>query len=139
MLAWIEKVEKGVVWALIAMMCVVTVLATIELGYVLANEVFSPPFGLLDLTELLELFGLFLMVLIALELLHSIKLYITERHLDVEVVLMVALVAIARKVIIIDLQKTDPPVMYAIAAVVLALAAGLWLLRHSGRRRNTAP
>lgn len=134
MLRWVERIEKGVAWALIAMMCVVTVLATIELGYVLFNEVMSPPIGLLDLTEMLELFGLFLMVLIAMELLHSIKLYVTERHLDVEVVMLVALMAIARKVIILDLHKTEAVVMYAIAALVVALASGLWLLRRSKRR-----
>ena len=137
MLRWLDTLERGVVWALVGMMALVTALATLELGYVLLREIFTPPVGLLDLGEILDLFGTFLVVLIALELLHSMKLYITERRLDVEMVMMVALIAIARKVIVFDFQKTDPPLMYAIAAVILSLSAGLWLLRHSGRRRST--
>ena len=139
MLRWLDTLERGVVWALVGMMALVTALATLELGYVLLREIFTPPVGLLDLGEILDLFGTFLVVLIALELLHSMKLYVTERRLDVELVMMVALIAVARKVIVFDFQKADPPLMYAIAAVILSLAAGLWLLRHSGRRRNPAP
>ena len=137
MLRWLETLERGVVWVLVGMMALVTALATVELGIILFREIVSPPMGVLDLGEILELFGTFLVVLIALELLHSMKLYITERRLDVEMVMMVALIAIARKVIVFDFQKTDPPLMYAIAAVILSLSAGLWLLRHSGRRRST--
>lgn len=137
MLRWLETLERGVVWVLVGMMALVTALATVELGIILFREIISPPVGVLDLGEILELFGTFLVVLIALELLHSMKLYITERRLDVEMVMMVALIAIARKVIVFDFQKTDPPLMYAIAAVILSLSAGLWLLRHSARRRST--
>lgn len=57
---------------------------------------------LLEIDELLELFGLFLLVLIGIELLHSIEVYIVRRELHVETVLTVAMIAVARKTIVFE-------------------------------------
>lgn len=70
---WFRKYERVIVGALIAMLAVVVVLSTVELGWVLLKDILSPPILLLEVDELLEVFGFFLLVLIGLELLDTIK------------------------------------------------------------------
>ena len=60
-------------WLLIGMMAGVVVLAVADLAWVLVEGVISPPVVLLDVDELLDLFGMFLLVLIGIELLETLK------------------------------------------------------------------
>jgi uncharacterized membrane protein (DUF373 family) len=89
----------------------------------------TPPILLLEIGELLELFGLFLLVLIGIELLHSVKVYVERREVHLQAVLAVALIAIARKIVIADLEKLDAITLLGIAGVVFALTLGYWLVR----------
>ena len=99
---YLDAFERIITRVLLVMMAVVVVLATIEVIWVVITDVLTPPVFLLEIWELLDLFGLFLLVLIGLELLHSVKVYIEQREIHVESVLSVALIAVARKVIILD-------------------------------------
>lgn len=109
MLKYIEKFEGLVINSLLVMMALVVVLAAVELAWMMIKDIVAPPFDLLRISELREIFGLFLLVLIGLELLGTIKTYIMRSVIHVEVVLTVALIAIARKVIILDVKKSLPP------------------------------
>ena len=108
-------------------------LATIELGWIIIRDIMTPPIFLLDIHELLEIFGFFLLVLIGLELLETIKAYLKTHVIHVEVVLEVALIAIARKVIIVDLDKYSEMTLIGIAALIAALAVAYWLLKSKLR------
>ena len=100
----------------------------------IATEMMKPPrYLLLDINELLPVFGFFLMVLIGLELLASIRLYIEDQSIHVEMVMVVALIAVSRKIIVLDYEKTDPLTVLGIAGLVLALAGGYFMLKHSRR------
>jgi uncharacterized membrane protein (DUF373 family) len=76
---------------------------------------------------LLDIFGYFLLILIGVELLETIKAYLSEHVVHVEIVLEVALVAIARKVIILDVKELPSLTLIGIAAVIVALAAAYYL------------
>ncbi len=133
MTAYVRKFETGIVVSLIVLLALVLVFSTIDLLWRIVVDLLSPPFFLLDVTELFDIFGLFLLVLIGLELFESIKAYLTERHLHVEIVLDVALIAIARKVIILDLKAYSGVTLLGIAALVITLAGASYLERHSHR------
>lgn len=51
--------------------------------------------------------------------------------IHVEIVLVVALIAISRKVIVLDLAKYDSVTVLAIAAMIIALALGFVLVRQA--------
>ena len=87
--------EKVIVLALLGMMMVAILVSTIELAVVLFQELSKPPLLLLNITEMLEVFGFFLMVLIGLELLETIKAYLHDDRVHAEVVFLVALVAVS--------------------------------------------
>jgi uncharacterized membrane protein (DUF373 family) len=129
MLQHIERVERLIVRAVMVFMLIVVVLATIELGWIIAIDVLSPPLFLLEIGELLDLFGLFLLVLIGLELLELIKTYEFERVIHVEVALTVGMIALARKVVIMDVKEVGTETLLGVAAVILALAIAYYALK----------
>lgn len=131
MIAALKLFEKLVIFSLVGMMALVVALATVELGWVIVKDIITPPLFLLEINELLEIFGLFLLILIGIELLDTIKTYLAERKLHVEVVLLVAMIAIARKVIILDTEKLSAPMLLGIGAIILALTVGYYLVKLS--------
>ena len=59
----------------------------------------------------------------------TIKAYLKENAIHVEIVLEVALIAIARKVIIIDLEKYGSLTLLGIAALILAVAVAFYAVK----------
>ena len=131
MTAVLKFFEKLIVFALVGMMALVVALATIELGWIIVKDIIEPPIFLLDINELLDIFGLFLLVLVGIELLDTIKTYLAKRELHTEVVLLVAMIAVARKVIILDEAKLSAPMLLGIAAIIVALGISYYLLKLS--------
>ena len=117
--------ERVIVTALVGMMMLVVSLSVIELGWLIAKDIVTPPVVLLEVNELLDIFGFFLLVLIGVELLESIKAYLRDNVIHVDIVAEVALIAIARKVIVLDLAEYDGLTVLAIAALVVALGGAL--------------
>ena len=129
LLASLDKFKRVLVIAITFMMGVVLLLNVIELGYVLFMDIFDkPPYFVLNIKEILEVFGLFLLVLIGIELFETMEIYIKENVVHIEVVLTVALIAVARKVIILDVKKLESTTLLGIAAVILALSVGYYLI-----------
>jgi len=122
------KIERIVVVALLIMMSLVVCLATVELGYFIIKDIITPPVFLLEIDELLEIFGMFLIVLIGIELLETVKMYLTQKMVHVEVVFMVAMIAIARKVIVLDLKDYPSLTLIGIGVIIVSLAVGYYLL-----------
>ena len=125
----LNKFERIIVLALIGMMMIVVTLATVELGWIIVKDIISPPVILMEIAELLEIFGFFLLVLIGVELLETIKAYLIEKVVHVEIVLEVALIAIARKVIILDLEKYGSLTLVGIASLILAVAVAFYAVK----------
>jgi uncharacterized membrane protein (DUF373 family) len=113
----------------------VVLLATIELAWILVKDVLTPPVFLLEIHELLELFSLFLLVLIGIELLHSVKTFLFRREIHLESVLTVAMIAVARKIIVLEPKEWPEGTLLGLAALVLALAIGYYVIQRS-RREN---
>ncbi len=101
---------------------------------VLYDRLMKPPFMLLTITDMLALFGAFLAVLIAIEILINIIIYLRDDVIHVRIVMATALMAIARKVIVLDVATTSYQYMFALAAVVLAMSIGYWLVVIKERR-----
>jgi uncharacterized membrane protein (DUF373 family) len=88
----------------------------------------EPPFGLLNVNDILATFSTFMVVLIAVEIFVNIVLYLRDEVLQVKLVLATALMAIARKVIVLDYKITEPEYVLATAAVIFSLSIGYWLV-----------
>ena len=129
----LKQFEKVIVYCLVGLMMVVLLLTTIELGWIVATDILKHPRFLLEIDQILEIFGLFLLILIGVELLETIKAYLAEHVVRTELVLEVALIAIARKVIILDVKDLAPMTLIAIAALIVTLAVAYYLERSTRR------
>ena len=127
----IHKFERFIVLALLLMMMLVLLASTIELAIILVTQLLAPPMLLLDIKEMLTVFGFLLMVLIGLELVETIKMYLDENVFHVEVVVLVAIIAVARKVIIIDYDAVSYEMLLSVAALMIALSIGYFLLKRA--------
>ncbi len=129
-------VEHAIYWiaaVLLVLLLIVVVAGTLDVIVRIGTEFQILPRGRMDVTQILSLLGLFLVVLISIELLYVVRLYLEGRHFDVETILIVALIAIARKVIVFDIEKNDTSLMLGLAAVILSLSGALALLRKFPR------
>lgn len=110
------------------LMVVVILLGVADVCYVMYTRLMAPPVLLLDVGDIFKIFGAFMVVLIAIEIFINIRLYLGSNTLPIKLVLATALMAIARKVIVLDLNNTQPMYVFAIATVVLALGITYWLV-----------
>ncbi|HAC63476.1 MAG TPA: hypothetical protein DCF68_08025 [Cyanothece sp. UBA12306] len=125
----IHLVENVVSKVLSLALIAVIFVSIIELILVLFNDLFTTePIGFLSRT-LIEIFGLFLNILIALELLENITAYLKKHIVQVELVVVTALIAVARKIIIFDTSKYEKTDLMALAVASLALSISYLLIR----------
>ncbi len=113
---------------LAVLMTIVILWGVIDLGVAMYKHFITPPYGLLTITNILSLFGTFMAILIAIEIFLNITLYLKEEAVHVKIVIATALMAISRKIIILNFEKTAPEYIWSAAAVILALSIGYWLI-----------
>src|SRR5260370_34431920 len=129
----IAKAQKLVVLALAIVLIVVAALSTIHLGALVAQEIWKPPRFLIPVQGLLDIFGFFLLILIGVELLETLKAYAKKDVIHVRVVLEVALIAMARKVIVEEPNNVPSLTLFGIAALILALGIAFYFERQAQR------
>jgi uncharacterized membrane protein (DUF373 family) len=129
----LTKVQKLTVLTLAGMLVVVMVLSTIHLGVLIGQEILKPPRFLIPVEGLLQIFGYFLLVLIGVELIETLKAYVKKDVIHVRVVLEVALIAMARKVIIEEPNDVPSLTLFGIAALILALGLASYFERQANR------
>ena len=129
----LHKAIKGCIKLLAILMTLVIAWGVADVCYVLYTRLSTPPVMLLNVSDIFAIFAAFMVVLIAIEIFINIRLYLGSNTLPIQLVIGTALMAIARKVIVLDLTSTEPIYVFAIAAVVLALGVAYWLVGHTGR------
>lgn len=142
MIDYLKKFERIVTGTLLVMLAAVIALALLDLGWILIQDMLKPPLFILDLGDLLEIFGVFLLVLIGLELLETIKCYYLEGRIELKVIFTVALIALGRKIIIMEPSKYTGLTLIGIGVIILALVAGYFVVSTRGlefRRNRTKP
>ena len=118
--------------ALSIIMVVVIIFAIMDTAYTFVIKMISPPTFVLEVSDLLDVFGAVLVVLIAVEIYSNVTLYLTANVIHVKLVVATALMAVARKVITLDPKELDPIYFLAYAALGLAFGATYWLLSRKG-------
>lgn len=134
----VGRFEDVAVLLLMSLLMVVVAISALELGWLLFKDLTTPGTLLVDVEEMLELFGFFLLVLVGLELLTTLKSYLYDRVIHVEVVLEVSLIAVAQKIIILD-TRTGGLTLFGLAGLVMALALSFWVVRIARRRQSATP
>jgi len=124
----VESIQTLVAKVLTLAMLIVIIEAVWDVTNTIAADLFSNDFASFK-TSLFNIFGLFLNVLIALEILENITAYLRKHVFQVELVIATSLIAVARKIIILDLEKTTGFDIIGLAAAVFALSVSYWLIK----------
>lgn len=119
------------------LMVLVIFLGIGDVVYVLFQRLTSPPMYLLNISDIFESFAAFLAVLVAIEIFVNIRIYLSSAEIPVKLVLATALMAVARKVIVLDFGKLEALEVFSLAAVVLALGVSYgFMLRAEQEQRE---
>lgn len=130
---FIESIEVLVSKFLSLLMVLVILVAIGDLASYLIKQLFDPPYGKFN-TTLFTVFGLFLNILIALEILENITAYLRKHVFQVELVIVTSLIAIARKIIILDLEKVTGIDVIGLGVAILALSISYLIIRSSNSK-----
>lgn len=141
LLSLYQRFEHIVIMILTALIAVIVIAAVWNLSLkILFGLVLSGSLDPSDYTIFQAVFGMIFTVIIALEFKKSLLVTAERRESVVQIrsVVMIALLAICRKVIILDLRETDAPQLFALAAAILALGFVYWLICGSDQRLRDA-
>ncbi len=127
----LTKAQKFIAIALAVLLIIVVALSTVHLALLIAEEIWKPPRFLIAVPGLLDIFSFFLLVLIGVELLETLKGYVKKDVVRVRLVLEVALIAMARKVIILEPDSEPGLIMFGMAALILALGVAFYFERKA--------
>ena len=129
----LQAIIRLAVRALAILMTVVIVLGVVDVGWQLHQKAQQPPSFMLTISDMLAMFGAFMAVLIAIEIFVNITIYLREDVIHVKIVMATALMAVARKIIILDLDLLEAPYLWGLASIVFAMSIGYWLVLNSPR------
>jgi uncharacterized membrane protein (DUF373 family) len=142
----LQKVIRFAVRLLAVLMTAVILWGVADVCWVLYQKLVQPPVLMLTINDILATFGAFMAVLIAIEIFVNIIVYLRDDVIHVKIVLATALMAIARKVIILDFDEISPDYVWATAGVTIAMAIAYWLVvyfteqpKHEEQRNKHMP
>ena len=125
----LQRLIRVAVRALAILMTALILLGVVDVAWMLFEKAMgSSPRFVLSISDILATFGAFLAVLIAIEIFVNIVMYLREDVIHVKIVVATALMAIARKVIILDFSETSADFVWAMAGVILATSIAYWLV-----------
>lgn len=133
----VHKAKKWMTFIVLILMTLIVAIAIVELGIILFLDIFDPTDDVLflEIDELFQIFGFFFIILIGFELVETVEMYFKDNVIHAEVVLLVAVIAVARKVILLDLDKYEPLAIIGLGIIIFSLGGCYWLIKHSYRAK----
>lgn len=125
---FLQKVIRLGVRVLAIFMTFVILWGVADVGYLIFQELLTEPVLLLNVKDILGIFGAFMSILIAIEIFENITLYLQDEVIHVKIVMATALMAVARKIIILDFTSVPNQDLVGLAGIVFALSIGYWLI-----------
>lgn len=133
----VEKAERVIIVILLFSLLLVIIYTAIVFLVLLFGGILSGIESSFSENHIMKhlhrVFGGFLSVLIGIELLHTIKMYLKEDVVHVEIVLLVALIGVSRHVIDLDITHLEPITLFGISALIIALSGGYYLIKNGMR------
>lgn len=128
----IRKFQNVLYLILLIFLGLVLVVSIINLGFTVVILLINENGIILETQEIIQIFGYFLLVLIGIEFFESILTYLRDSIIHVEIIIMVALTAVARKIILIDPSVSDMHLI-GLGVLILSLGVAYYLIRKSNR------
>jgi uncharacterized membrane protein (DUF373 family) len=133
-LSFYQRFERAVVYVLIALIAILMAMATLHLIVAITMLIWRDGWNVADPEVFRDIFARFFTVLIALEFEHSLFVSLeTPRHIvQLRSVIVIAILALVRKFIILDVHSMTAGIVGALAGAILALGAVYRFVTQSG-------
>lgn len=131
LIRYINKFQTIIIKIIMVMMVFVILSAMLEIGWLLITDISNPPYFIIGVDKILDVFALFFLVIIGIELLETVKMIIIESSMNVDVIILVGITAVVRKILIVDLKNTDPLFLIGMGVLIIALAGTYYLVVNS--------
>lgn len=133
-----HKLKKLMSLFVLFVMALIVAASIVELVIVLYMDIFDPTDNVLflEINELFRIFSFVFIILIGFELMETIEMYFKSNVIHAEVVLLVAVIAVSRKVILLDLEKYDAIAIIGLGIIILALGGCYYFIKQSYRHKN---
>ena len=121
-------------------MFLILILAFVDILYEIKEKIINEPYFIIEANGLMNLFSIFLILLIGLELLETVKTYLEDDKVHVEFIILVAIIAVARKAIVWDFSTYGKGELLSLAAMIVALGITYFLVKKADiriRRKNS--
>ena len=115
------------------LMVIVIFFGIADVVYVLYQRLLSEPKYLLNISDIFETFAAFLAVLVAIEIFVNIRIYLRGYEFPVKLVVVTAIMAVARKIIVLDFNKIEALEVFSLGAIMIALGITYGLMLRTGR------
>ena len=126
---WALKSVIHICLKILALFMVIVIISGVaDVAWIIYQKFSSKPHFILTISDIFLTFGAFMVVLIAIEIFQNIILYLRDDVIHVKIVLATALMAIARKVIILDYENLDPMYVFATGVVLIATGITYWFV-----------
>jgi uncharacterized membrane protein (DUF373 family) len=140
-LSMYQRFETSVAFVLTLVISLVIIVALYRLAVGVIDTLVLRSLNPLDHSVFQEVFGEVMTLLIALEFNHTLHYVITGERgiIQTKIVILIAELALARKIIVTDLLQVAPASAFAIATLMLALGLTYWLMRERDDRITDLP
>jgi uncharacterized membrane protein (DUF373 family) len=134
----ISTINKNVVRFLIVIMTFCLILGSIHLVFSIYQNIIDSTtyFMLLDVKDLLGIFNLVLIIAVGYELIKSLVLIISSDAIPTVPIIQIAIVAIANKIITLDIKHTDANIIIGLALLISGLGLSYFLLKYPKSEKN---
>jgi uncharacterized membrane protein (DUF373 family) len=123
--------KKIVVYTVMAMIGFIILLIVLSLTVDIMVAVTDKDLAIVSKQDVLKFIGNFLLIVVCIELLDTMLAYTRQQEIHVEIVILVALTAVARELIVFDYEKVDSMILIGIGAAVISLSTSYFLIRRS--------
>lgn len=132
---YLNALQKGIIYFTLFIISILLVLALVDVFIKLYDGLINNPFREFIEMQYPQLIDLFLVIIIGVELLETIKGFLKDNIVHVELVVLVAIIAISRKVIVMGMSKNISQEMLSLAAMLVALAITYWVIKVCYRKK----
>jgi uncharacterized membrane protein (DUF373 family) len=132
---YLKTLQRVIVYFTLFIISLLLILALIDVFIKLYDGLAHYPFRDFIQLQYPQLIDLFLVIIIGVELLETIKGFLKDEIVHVELVVLVAIIAISRKVIVWGISKSSSQEMFSLAAMLVALAVTYWVIKVCYRKK----
>jgi len=132
---YLKALQRGIIYLTLFIISLLLIIALIDVFIKLYDGLVNNPFRAFIELQYPQLIDLFLVIIIGVELLETIKGFLRDEILHVELVVLVAIIAISRKVIVWGISKTTSQEMFSLAAMLAALALTYWVIKTCYKKK----